>query len=540
MRTNEEMGSTQIYDLREWWVLSILLGSAFVLRLYLVFHTYIINNDGILYVELAKLISQGCVSRTNSLYLHPYLFNVYPLLISVFQKIFYNWEFSAKLVSALFGSLTIIPFYFLVKCLFNRSVALISSILFIFHPYLVRYSAEVIRGPTFWLFFTMTLWVGWLAITREKPWLFALTGLFGAISFLSRREGIFILPLITVWLFLEDVKALKGAYKKKVLFAFTLLVGFAMLSSPAMLYLKKKTGRWHWARLDEVPSAAFGDVTMKSIKGNFEKLELKPWDNSLSEKVELTRLKNFLTLAVDNRMIIIGIEAVRKFLKATHPLLFLLLVFGTIKRKKVDYHKREELFLLLVVLILFLIFVRYGTFYIHMTTRQMMAPVILSLAWVGTGVLELDHRIRNTIRLANSTGIRVALFRHLRWVLLGSIVFILLPKTLASQRFEKVPLKEAGIWMREHGPTNPVVMVQGKMRRIVFYANGVFLEIPRNEDLLEFVKKNHVDFLAINEKDIEKSNPGLIHSLDPEYFNEEVVVGKSSERYVIRIYAVKY
>ncbi len=279
---------------------------------------------------------------------------------------------------------------------------------------------------------------------------------------------------------------------------------------------------------------------MKNIKGNFEKLDLKPWDNSLSAKVELTRLKTFLALAVDNRMIIIGIEAVRKFLKATHPLLFLLLVFGAIKRKRVYYHKREELFLLSVVLILFIIFVRYGTVYIHMTTRQMMAPVILSLAWVGIGVVEVDHRIRNRIRLANPNGTRVALFRYLQWILLGSIVLILLPKTLASQRFEKLPIKEAGIWMREHGPANPVVMAQGEMRRTVFYADGVFSEIPRNEDLLEFVKKNHVDFLAINEKNIEKSNPGLIHSLDPEYFHEEVVVGKSSERYVIRIYSVKY
>ena len=56
--------------------------------------------------------------------------------------------------------------------------------------------------------------------------------------------------------------------------------------------------------------------------------------------------------------------------------------------------------------------------------------------------------------------------------------------------------------------------------------------------LFEYAKKNRVDFLVINEKDIEGAHPNLVHSLDSEQFKEEVVIGKSSGPYVIRIYSV--
>ncbi len=136
---------------------------------------------------------------------------------------------------------------------------------------------------------------------------------------------------------------------------------------------------------------------------------------------------------------------------------------------------------------------------------------------------------------------KVALFGNLRWILLTLIIFALIPKTFASQRTEKIPIKKAGIWMKEHGPGTPVIMTQGKLgKRISFYADGTFLEIPHNhQDLFKAARENRVKFLAINEKDYEEHYPGLIQSLNPEHFKKEVVIGNSSGRYVIRIYSVR-
>jgi 4-amino-4-deoxy-L-arabinose transferase-like glycosyltransferase len=117
---------------------------------------------------MSKLISQGEAGAAFSLS----FFNLYRFITAIFQKVFNEWELSAQMVSAVFSSLTSIPFYFLIRSLLGRTVTFISSILFIFHPYLVRYSAEVIQGPTFWFFPMMTLWVGWEAISRKRAWLF--------------------------------------------------------------------------------------------------------------------------------------------------------------------------------------------------------------------------------------------------------------------------------------------------------------------------------------------------------------------------------
>ena len=535
MNKTESAIFTPFSKIWEGWIVSILLGVAFGVRLYLVFHTYLITNDGILYIKMSKLISQGEAGAAFSLL----FFNFYPLITTIFQEVFNDWEFSAQMVSAVFGSLTIIPFYFLIRSLFSRTVAFISSVLFVFHPYLVRFSAEVIKGPTFWFFFLMALWLGWEALTRKRVWLFALTSLLAAISFLVRTEGILFVPLIAVWVFLKDVKTLRVDYKQRILFALVLFVTVPIMLSPAMLYLKRKTGRWHWARADAIIRIATADATMSNIKKNFHKLEMKPWDSSSQAQDEFIRLRQFLSLATEHRIGILTLEMIGKFQKVMHPLLLILLLFGAIRRKETQYHKREELFLLSILAIFFLILVRYGTIYFYIGTRHMIASVILCLAWAGVGVLELEYRIRHTSWPTRSNDKKGVSLRNMRWILLILIVLALLPKTLAPQRVEKIPIKEAGRWIGEHGPRDPVIMAHGGLARIAFYADGSFLEIPRNQDLYEYAKEKQVDFLAINEKDIERSHQNLIHSLNPEQFKEEVVIGKSSGFYVIRIYSVK-
>lgn len=527
----------QFSDIKERWLLPFLVISAFFFRLYLVSHTYVIAKDGILYIELARLISQGKMGAALNLY----PLNLYPFIIAIFQKGFHDWEFSAQLISALFGSLAIIPFYYLVKRLCIREVAFVSSILFVVHPYLVRLSAEVIRGPAFWFFFLMSLWFGWEAITRKRPLLFFLTSFSGIMAFVLRPEGIFVLPIVALWAVLKDLKAFKETYKQRLLFVFILLFMIPLLLFPAMLYLNKKTGQWPWARIDEIMKKAAFDLTMHELNKNFDRIELKPLGKSQMHELELLRLKNFLTMARHHRFAVVGIEAVSKYLKALHPFLFVLLLFGAIKRKRIPYQKSEEVFLFSLLAVFILISARYGTTDSYIQTRHMMVPAILSLPWVGAGVLELDYRIKKTSLLAPLTATKGVIFRNLQWILLTLIIFALIPKTISSQRTEKVPIKKAGIWIKEHGPRNPVIMTQGKLgKRIAFYADGTFLEIPRNQELFEVARENRVKFLAINEKDYEKLYPDLIRALNPERFKEEVVIGKPSGRYVIRIYSVRH
>jgi hypothetical protein len=284
---------------------------------------------------------------------------------------------------------------------------------------------------------------------------------------------------------------------------------------------------------------ALADVTMNEIKKNLDKIDMKLVDNSPLTEPEEVRLKAFLSLAKEQRIAIVGFDAISKFLKAISPILIIPLLFGAIKRKKIEYHKEEELFLLSILALFLLIMIRYGTIYIYIGTRHMIIPALVCLPWVGAGVLELGYWIRNTF-LPEKSNHRGGIFlRNSGWFLMILIVLLLLPMTLASQRAEKIPIKKAGIWIREHGPKNPLIMAEDDLARIAFYADGIFIGIPRNQDPFDYARGKKVNFIAINEKDIDRAYPGLKQSLNLGYFKEEIVIGKSSGPYVIRIYSIR-
>ncbi len=536
MTKAEHTRFTIFFNTREIWIVALLLGLAFGVRLYMVFHTYVISNDGVLYIMTSKLISQGKIGAS----LDVYFLNLYPFMIAAFQKVFSDWHFSAQMVSAVFGSLTVIPLYFLIRSWFDRDVAFMSSVLFVFHPYLVRFSAEVIRGPTFWFFCMMAMWVGWEAISRKKAWLFVLTSLLGAASLLLRTEGIFIVPLVAVWILLKDWRTFRSTYKQRIFFVLILLFTVPILLSPAILYLKEKTNHWHWAKTDTFLAVATANVGMDEIKKDFRKLELELWNDSSQQSAESLRLRQFLSLAIKHRIGVVILEMIGKFIKAMHPLLIFLLLFGVIARKNIPYRK-EELFLISAVFLVLLIILRYTTVvFPYIATRFMMTPVMLSLLWAGIGIVEVEHRVRNTSLIPHLARAKFVGFRYLKWALLVLIVFTLVPKALASQRAEKIPIKEAGIWIREHGPKNPVIIGQLKLVwRVAFYANGTSIEMPSDHDLLEYAKEKRVNFLVVNEKKIDNSHLDLNRSFNPDYFKEEVEIGNPSESYLIKIYSFK-
>jgi len=501
-----------------------------MVRLYVVFHTYVITNDGVLYVELAKLLSRGEVGKALSVWAP----NLYPVIIALFQRVFDDWEFSGQLVSTFFGTLTIVPFYLLMRSLFGRPVALIASLLFTCHPYLVRFSAEVIRGPTFWFFFMMTLWVGWEGISRRMGWLLALTGFFGAVSFLLRPEGIFVIPVLAFWVCAMNWRS--STVQQKIVLPLIVLIAVPVVLSPGMLYFRIRTGDWNWARADLIPGIALGDVKMKSIKENWDRIEINRWGDCGEANLEWIRLKAFLSLAKDHRLSIIGVEILAKFMKGMHLLVLLLFLFGVFGRRKIEYRKKKELFLASVAAVFVLVLVRYGSIYVCISTRHVIIPVILCLGWAGAGVVEIENRFKHFLLKKGGAGTKIAQFSWFRWALLLLILLALLPMTLASQRLDKISMREAGAWIKENGPSTPVILGDAGLARVGFYAEGRFLEIPVGEDLFEYARAQGVDFLVVNDRSIGPSHPDLVDLLDSRHFREKVVIGDFSESHVIRIY----
>ena len=97
-------------------ILIILLG--FAIRLFSFHYTYIINPDGVLYIHQARAIYYGLKDSILTCSMG-YLSN-YSILIVLAYKIFGDWVVAAKSVSLFFGTITLVPVYFLLNRFFKK------------------------------------------------------------------------------------------------------------------------------------------------------------------------------------------------------------------------------------------------------------------------------------------------------------------------------------------------------------------------------------------------------------------------------------
>ena len=126
-----------------------------LLRFYACLRTYIINPDGTLYIHQARALFYGQWDQLTSCglgYLSPF-----PVLVTLSYPIFNDWVSAARFVSLAFGSLSLIPLYFLLARFLQKDIRLLALLVFAVIPALVGRSADVIRDPVSWFFNLLAL-----------------------------------------------------------------------------------------------------------------------------------------------------------------------------------------------------------------------------------------------------------------------------------------------------------------------------------------------------------------------------------------------
>jgi 4-amino-4-deoxy-L-arabinose transferase-like glycosyltransferase len=119
------------------------------IRAFAAFHTYVTNPDGMLYIQQAKAIYHGDWQLAKAC--APFVSN-YPFLIAGAYWGFPSWIESARMISVLFGSLTLVPLYFLLRRFADERTSCLCVLLYAFIPFLVGGSADLIRDPVCWFF----------------------------------------------------------------------------------------------------------------------------------------------------------------------------------------------------------------------------------------------------------------------------------------------------------------------------------------------------------------------------------------------------
>lgn len=207
---------------------------------------------------------------------------LYAYFIIPFIKIFDLTIIAVRLPSAIFGNLTIIATYFLVKELFKKSnLALLSSFLLAISPWHIQFSRIAFEsnvGVTFNIFSALFFLLG-----LRKPWLLAVaTMCMGLNLYIYQSEKVFT-SLLALMLIIVFRKELFSLAKKYLITA--LLVGF-IIALPLVSYTTTNK-----EALSRAQGVSIFSSSTPFLKRNVEKI------------LEDRKNNNHIGLVLDNRRV---------------------------------------------------------------------------------------------------------------------------------------------------------------------------------------------------------------------------------------------
>lgn len=439
---------------------AVILG--FALRLYSFVVTPVINPDGTFYIQQAKALHYGLWDQVLSCY--PYL-SSYPLLIALNYRVFGDWVISAKVVSLVFGTATLIPLYLLLRRFLGVKVSWLAVLIFAVSPPFVELSREVIRGPLFWFF---AVWGLYLVIKHmEKQSLTHL--LMASVSFLmgawARTEGLLFILVVPLYLLFSG-----GERRWRKTAAFVIPPALVTLAVGILLW----SFQFHLGDLfaaKKMEPLLSGPFT--SYQGLRESLEaMKDTPEGGMSPYFLDKVRNLLWLVALGALFV---EVVRAFF-LPFSLIFVSGLKGVMKRVRED---PRVLFLVLTsicaLLLLYVQVIHYWTMY----ARFMAVFLFPAFVFVGFGVQRIFDFVTDRLKLRESI---------VCGMLLVSILLVAVPKTLQSHdRSDKVVFKEMGETIAERkGDCVSVSVGAGfkEVRLVHFYAHvddraAVCFEDPR-------------------------------------------------------------
>ncbi len=127
--------------------------------------------------------------------------NIYPIILASLHSIGLDWETAAALWGIAAASLVVLPLWGWVRRQFDDRTALVACLLYIIHPKFILECPELMRDPTFWLFFMLAIYWMWRAVTEVHLGYFIAAGAAITLASLTRVEGLFLLVPLGLWTF---------------------------------------------------------------------------------------------------------------------------------------------------------------------------------------------------------------------------------------------------------------------------------------------------------------------------------------------------
>jgi hypothetical protein len=234
------------YPARTWWLVGLLL-LCLTARLLMIPRLGSVCPDGVFYIHLAEALEAG---RYHEGFQGMNL-NIYPLVLAGLHRLGIDWVAAGMMWGITLSTLAVLPLFGWVRRQFNDALALTAGIIYAAHPVFIQWAGELIRDPTFWFFFILTLYLFWRAATEVRWCWFIGAGLSLCLAVLTRFEGFLLLIPVVLWAFWRWRGLIHRADRRRLAGGTLLTVSiFPLLILAVNLVWLQRSHTWLFSRME--------------------------------------------------------------------------------------------------------------------------------------------------------------------------------------------------------------------------------------------------------------------------------------------------
>ena len=458
--------------------LAILAAIALVIGVYLMAVTVLISEDGVYYIERAKVLTNDLIELTKT---HP---PGYPFLILTahkFASLFTDstsnqvWIYSAQGVTLLCRLLALIPLYLIGKLLVGSKNSFWAILILILLPYPAQFVCDVVREWPHLLVLSTSLLFLILASRQRKWWMFAVAGLLSGLGYTIRPDSVQIVLYGMAWATITLVNQKDNISRLKTVgLAAILVVGFAIPAVPFM----NMSEQFLPPQLKQVLTSDAVCQPETGMEVDFVRIESANVTPGISTQI----LKSF--------------EQLTEKLSQNLAYFFVLpLIIGLYChfRKMRDILVNDNFFILALVTVYIVMMVLLYINCHYMTRRHCLPMIVFTVFYIPIGLHCMANWLNN--RISNPGKRKDGIFQDKRssWFVILFLIgmVICMVRLLEPDRIEKQSYVAAAKWIKENTDKDEVIDVPDA--RISFYGDRKGTEYPHQGGtnyLLEIFKEN--------------------------------------------------
>jgi len=498
----------------ELWILLAIVIASLVLRVTLVRVDRIVRWDEPDYLILGQHLFTGqgyTVSGRPELHYAP----LFPLAVGLLYPLTHNMKLNSDICFVLFGTLTLLPFYWLARRLFGMGIASMATAFLCLFPALT--AAVLFWGtmlePLYLFLLYAALCAVWVAWEKQNLLASLAAGALFGLAYLARPEAIVYFGWMFVLLMLANLWRRSLFTRRAAAGIRGGVLAFALVISPYIVFLYQHTGRImisgklgvtyvagqgavdHDPGLYDRTLSKLDEAGEEIIWFSADRFKYSVWDYIKADP------RGFVRRTWQNVNTLEGVL----FARQVFPFYFLVLVgLGWFGSAWTRARAVKELFLIASALPVFI----FLPFHIELRYFAPLLPVLL--LWLAKGIAALVDWLQHTwmnLRTNAQKASRLAFSLPTLFLL----YFLALQPLVVREGLAGMnpSHREAGLWLKAHSPAQSLVM--SRDTEVPFYAERRWAATPNEEypRFIAYVRYRGANYLVVDEREVTVIRPQL-------------------------------